>query len=249
MFRSDHNVSACSTPSVDRWQTRYIAQDHGLSYTHCQCTSYLGSVIGIDKLAPSSSGDGNKSAMNSPIRSPSSLLSRTRRPSSLASFWDSKRVAPSPRPMASNPSLKKPMEPVPEPSLSQKSKKKSSGPCAACNQPLSGKTVRLPESTTRYHWACLKCAQCQEPFKDTSFYTDSARQIYHPKVFMQYYICTYTHVCLMTFKCYTAAMTETQACVRCSADIKEAYLIIHQARMHPKASNSSIGSLQDDTFD
>ncbi|CDS12276.1 hypothetical protein LRAMOSA04471 [Lichtheimia ramosa] len=119
--------------------------------------------------------------------------------------------------MASNPSLKKPMEPVPEPSLSQKSKKKSSGPCAACNQPLSGKTVRLPESTTRYHWACLKCAQCQEPFKDTSFYTDSARQIYHPK-------------------CYTAAMTETQACVRCSADIKEAYLIIHQARMHPKAS-------------
>lgn len=187
--------------------------------------------------------------MNSPIRSPSSLLSRTRRPSSLASFWDSKRVAPSPRPMASNPSLKKPMEPVPEPSLSQKSKKKSSGPCAACNQPLSGKTVRLPESTTRYHWACLKCAQCQEPFKDTSFYTDSARQIYHPKVFMQYYICTYTHVCLMTFKCYTAAMTETQACVRCSADIKEAYLIIHQARMHPKASNSSIGSLQDDTFD
>lgn len=198
MFRLDHTISACSTPSVDRWQTRYsVHYAKPCSFYIYGCSipmsSYLGSVIGLDKLAPpSSSGDGNKSAMSSPIRSPSSLLSRTRRPSSLASFWDSKRVAPSPRPMASNPSLKKPQEPMPEPSLSQKSKKKSSGPCAACHQPLSGKTVRLPESTTRYHWACLKCAQCHEPFKDTSFYTDNARQIYHPKVGFQ--ICRVTHI-------------------------------------------------------
>lgn len=57
---------------------------------------------------------------------------------------------------------------------------------------------------------------------------------------MQVYACMLNDI----FKCYTAAMTETQACVRCSADIKEAYLIIHQARMHPKASNSSIGLLE-----
>lgn len=57
---------------------------------------------------------------------------------------------------------------------------------------------------------------------------------------MQGYTHIHTHICLMTFKCYTAAMPETQTCVRCSSEIKEAYLVIHQAHMHPKASSCVI---------
>lgn len=59
--------------------------------------------------------------------------------------------------------------------------------CGDCNKKLSGKTVRLPDAQVRYHWKCLKCKNCALPFEDTSFYIDSNKRVFHPKVSSFYF--------------------------------------------------------------
>lgn len=54
--------------------------------------------------------------------------------------------------------------------------------CSECNEKLTGKTVRIPNSQLKYHWACLKCKGCNSPFEDTSFFIDSTRNVYHRTV-------------------------------------------------------------------
>ncbi|KAI8147810.1 hypothetical protein BJV82DRAFT_593447 [Fennellomyces sp. T-0311] len=160
-------------------------------------SSYLGSFMGLDSVLSPPSVDDNTTPISSPSStSSSSLLNRSRR-STLTSLWDSnKRVAPSPRPPVANSNKKR---------------------CPECDKPLSGKTVRLPDSPLRYHWTCLQCTHCREPFEDTSFYTDHANRIYHPK-------------CLSMFN---------RNCSRCSTEIKDAYLMIHNRAIHAKCFRCS----------
>jgi hypothetical protein len=54
--------------------------------------------------------------------------------------------------------------------------------CGECHNKLKGKTVRLPESSIRYHWDCLKCKGCEYPFEKTSFFIDASKNVYHPEV-------------------------------------------------------------------
>ncbi|KAI9488545.1 hypothetical protein BDB00DRAFT_932659 [Zychaea mexicana] len=184
------SMSALHTPKIDRWQS-----------------SYLGSFMGLDSLLSPPPVDDNNSSTTTPsspvssTTSSSSLLSRSRRPT-LSSLWESnKRIAPSPRPPVAT-------------KITVTTAANNKKPCCPeCNKALSGKTVRLPDSSTRYHWACLKCAHCREPFDNTSFYTDNASRIYHPKC---------------------SPMMMNKSCLRCSTEIKDAYIVIHNRAMHPK---------------
>ncbi|ORY95550.1 hypothetical protein BCR43DRAFT_515671 [Syncephalastrum racemosum] len=116
----------------------------------------------------------------------SPLLTPQRRRPTVSGLWEStaKKVAPSPQPS-----------------------------CPGCQKELNGKTVRLPQSQQAYHWACLKCEKCKEPFEETSFHTDDERRIYHPKC---------------------APELRRIQCGRCSQTIRDAYLIIRQRPLHSR---------------
>ncbi|KAG2220091.1 hypothetical protein INT45_005852 [Circinella minor] len=209
MFRiattSSPSMSALRTPKIDRWQSRYP-----IIKVKNRVFMALDSLLSPSPGLPTS-GDDNSSITNnnttpsspaSSTTSTSSLLSRSRR-TTLSSLWDTnKRVAPSPRPPVASTMTTKPI-------IKTHNKKI----CPECNKSLSGKTVRLPDSSTRYHWECLKCTFCREPFENTSFYTDNANRIYHPKC---------------------SPMTMSKNCLRCSTEINDAYLVIHNRALHPK---------------
>lgn len=113
---------------------------------------YLGSVMGLN------------TATTSPIEnSPepqSPMMKRMSR--QFSTLLDSRKVTPSKTSLSLN-------EPV-------------NNTCGVCNEKLAGKTVRLPDSLNKYHWACLKCKGCNKPFEDTSFFIDSTKQVYHRSV-------------------------------------------------------------------
>ncbi|KAI7866149.1 hypothetical protein BDF14DRAFT_881333 [Spinellus fusiger] len=102
--------------------------------------------------------------------------------------------------------------------------------CNECHKKLSGKIVRLPESNTRYHWACLRCFSCHDPFEDVNFYVDANKSIYHPK-------------------CAPLAMN-FRACTRCSLSITDNYLMIHHSVIHSSCFRCTTCSkvLQPSTF-
>ena len=123
--------------------------------------------MGLDHL--SSPVDENRSAC-SPLsqRSTSPITKRIAKP--FNSLLDSRRIAPS--------------KSITSPSLSKRysTTNLTLNNCGECHEKLSGKTVRLPDSQVKYHWNCLQCKGCHLPFKDTSFFIDVLKNVYHPNV-------------------------------------------------------------------
>ncbi|KAI9315396.1 hypothetical protein BX666DRAFT_1962374 [Dichotomocladium elegans] len=172
--------------------------------------SYMESVVGLDALVLSDTGESNNKTLRPSSSTPvvcsqsPNKHKRARPPAALvSSFFESKKkVGPLPTPVQT--------------SLSTTKTTNDRGTCAECNTRLGGKTVRLPNTQTRYHWKCLTCAQCREPFQATSFHADTAGNIYHPK-------------------CYSSLrMDHTKACGRCSSDIRGGYLLIRDVPLHPQ---------------
>ncbi|KAI9263173.1 hypothetical protein BDA99DRAFT_571893 [Phascolomyces articulosus] len=208
--KSSSSMSALRAPKIDRWQS-----------------SYLGSFMNLDSilsLPPNTVDDNTSTITNTTTTTPSSpassttssssLLNRYRR-TTLSSLWDTnKRVAPSSRPPKAT--ITNPPPPPISTTASKEARKKI---CPECNKSLSGKIVRLPDSSTRYHWACLRCTHCHEPFENTSFYIDSMNHIYHPKC---------------------SPMVMNKSCSRCSTEINDAYIVIHNKPLHPKCFRCSV---------
>ncbi|OBZ89924.1 Four and a half LIM domains protein 3 [Choanephora cucurbitarum] len=83
--------------------------------------------------------------------------------------------------------------------------------CHSCKKKLSGKTVRLPDGSAKYHWHCLQCKGCGLPFEDPSFYIDPFKHIYHPQ-----------------------CAPSIQTCSRCSQAIADTYLHYNTQILHPR---------------
>ncbi|ORZ25160.1 hypothetical protein BCR42DRAFT_385812 [Absidia repens] len=96
------------------------------------------------------------------------------------------RIVPSPSrsPISSTYSLS-PSVSSPSPSLSlSTSSKQQANECAQCLERLSGKLVQLSnDESKKYHWSCLLCYECQQPFQSPIIYLDAQRQTYHPECF------------------------------------------------------------------
>jgi hypothetical protein len=124
----------------------------------------MGSVIGLESLTlpkdEEKKENNNETAKYSPFRqrATSPVLRQITKPFSILG---NKRV---------NPSHKTEISLRPE------------NTCGECHKKLKGKTVRLPESSIRYHWDCLKCKGCEYPFEKTSFFIDASKNVYHPEV-------------------------------------------------------------------
>ncbi|PHZ14851.1 uncharacterized protein RHIMIDRAFT_276467 [Rhizopus microsporus ATCC 52813] len=86
--------------------------------------------------------------------------------------------------------------------------------CQECNQKLSGKLVRLPDTQERYHWNCLRCEGCKGLFDNTSFVIDPLKKIYHPK-------------CALF-------MPSSLDCSECSLPIIESYIVVNSSTLHVK---------------
>ncbi|ORZ10513.1 hypothetical protein BCR42DRAFT_333528 [Absidia repens] len=94
--------------------------------------------------------------------------------------------------------------------------------CSHCHQQLAGKLVQLPdESRKKYHWSCLLCHECHQPFQTTNFYLDSLQNVYHPK-------------------CATAiSPTVEKTCHQCGHHIFDQYIAIHSSVLHPECFQCS----------
>ncbi|KAI7905124.1 uncharacterized protein BX663DRAFT_501843 [Cokeromyces recurvatus] len=86
--------------------------------------------------------------------------------------------------------------------------------CGKCYKKLVGKTVRLPDSQIKYHYQCLTCNECNQPFKDTYLFIDSSKSIYHP----------------------TCAPSNSiiQTCFKCTEPIIGSYILLNSSTLHPK---------------
>lgn len=118
--------------------------------------------MGLDTL---SSPTEQESLSYSPFKHRTPILKRISQ--TYNNLLDSRRVAP--------------VQPKTTPTLIP-STRFSSSSCQECHKKLSGKTVRLPDTETKYHWKCLKCKSCDLPFEDTSFFIDAKKFVFHPSV-------------------------------------------------------------------
>lgn len=134
---------------------------------------YLGNVMGLESLKSPSARRSEEA--KSPLRN-RQFPSGGWRPSIL----DTKRVSPAVG-RKTDTNYVTPT-PVTASTTSSNTTITADKTCAGCRQKLGGKTVKLPDSQVRFHWACLKCTHCQEPFRDTSFSVDQSSNIYHPQV-------------------------------------------------------------------
>ncbi|SAM09118.1 hypothetical protein [Absidia glauca] len=98
-------------------------------------------------------------------------------------------------------------------------------PCKKCHRPLSGKTVQLPDDdddesgiSKTYHWSCLQCVKCSQPFQTPSFYLDSNQHMYHTE-------------------CVVPSPEDDnpdKTCDTCQSTILDKYLNIGTSLFHPK---------------
>lgn len=167
---------------MDRWQSRYICNqldsENYFSYNNWETIRYLGNVMGLDSLKSPSARRSEES--KTPSRNRQSGVWRP-------SILDTKRISPATtRKIDTSSSYIVPNSSAPVSGDAVKTAAVAATvgdkACAGCKQKLGGKTVKLPDSQVRYHWACLKCTHCQEPFQDTSFSVDQLNNIYHPQV-------------------------------------------------------------------
>ncbi|KAI8353219.1 hypothetical protein BD560DRAFT_427051 [Blakeslea trispora] len=96
-------------------------------------------------------------------------------------------------------------------SMTLQSASSTKAECGLCQKKLSGKTVRLPDGSVKYHWHCLQCKGCGLPFEDPSFYIDPSKHIYHPQ-----------------------CAPSIQTCSRCSQAIADTYLHYNTHILHPR---------------
>ncbi|KAI8099333.1 uncharacterized protein BX664DRAFT_310316 [Halteromyces radiatus] len=105
------------------------------------------------------------------------------------------------------------------PDTHKKKSTRTASTCSHCHQLLSGKIVQLPDDddnsndNNQYHWSCLVCHECKEPFLSTEVYLNSQSQVYHPK-------------------CAAISPVVEKTCDKCQYPILEKYLSIHTSILH-----------------
>jgi hypothetical protein len=78
--------------------------------------------------------------------------------------------------------------PLPSISTTSHSSPLGTSECTSCHKTLAGKVVQLPHDSDspgkKYHWSCIKCHHCQQPFQTTGVYLDPHKNAYHLKVLL-----------------------------------------------------------------
>ncbi|KAI9310537.1 hypothetical protein BX666DRAFT_2006865 [Dichotomocladium elegans] len=91
--------------------------------------------------------------------------------------------------------------------------------CAECKKPLKGTRAKLPSATgdVWYHYSCLKCAGCQDAFKDSKFATFQ-NHIYHRE-------------CVPRMN---SQDTRSLACHSCRKSIRDKFISCSARSYHPE---------------